>query len=115
MIRKFGILNGEKYLSLGILQNCLVFIPAKKYIRYFSGTTRIDSWKCNGRSEKSIENITKSDGNFAPTFVYHHLLLDMNFNGHCLIRSNVSLHKKNNKSIYFLHTIKKFKHRFYFI
>ena len=39
----------------------LVFIPAKKYNKYFSGTTRIDWWKSNGMSEKNIENITKSD------------------------------------------------------
>ena len=40
-------------------QNYLVFIPAKKYIKYFNGTTQICSWKSNGMSEKSIENITK--------------------------------------------------------
>ena len=30
-------------------------------------------------SEESIENITKSDSNFAPTFVNHHLFPDPNF------------------------------------
>ena len=35
-------------------------------------------------SEENIENITKSDSNFAPTFVHYHLLPDMTFNGHCL-------------------------------
>ena len=45
-------------------------------------------------SEKSIENITKSDSNFAPTFADHHLLPEMNFNGHCLIKSNNSNPKK---------------------
>ena len=45
-------------------------------------------------SEKSIENITKSDSNFAPTFVDHHLLPDINFNGHCLIKKNISIPKK---------------------
>ena len=50
----------------------------------FSGTNRIESWKFNGISEESIENITKSGSNFAPTFVDHHLLPNMNFNGHCL-------------------------------
>ena len=79
---KFSILNGAKYFSLGIFQNYLVFIPAKKYIKYFSGTTRIGSWKSNGMSEESIENITKSVTNFAPTFVDHYLLPDMNFNVH---------------------------------
>ena len=44
-------------------------------------------------SEKNIENITKSDINFVPTFVDHHLLPDINFNGHCLI-NNISIPKK---------------------
>ena len=38
-------------------------------------------------SEENIENITKSDINYAPTFVDHHLLPDINFNGHCLINN----------------------------
>ena len=81
MINKFSILNEEKYFSSGIFQNHLVFIPAKKYIKYFTGTTWIESWKPNGMSKESIENITKSGINFAPTFVDHHLLHNMNFNG----------------------------------
>ena len=93
MINKFRILNGAKYFPLGIYQNYLEFIPAKKYIKYFSGTTRIDSWKSNGMSEENIENISKSDSNFAPIFVDHHVLLDINFNGHCLIK-NIYLPKK---------------------
>ena len=44
-------------------------------------------------SEESIENITKSDSNFAPTFVDHHLLPDMNFNENSLIK-NISIPKK---------------------
>ena len=71
-----------------------MFIPAKKYIKYFRSTTRIESWKSNGISEESMENITKSEGNFTPTFVDHHLLPDMNFNGHCLIRNNISIPNK---------------------
>ena len=71
-----------------------MFVLAKKYIRYFSGTTWIDSWKSSGMSEEDMENITKSDSNFAPTFVNHHLLLDINFNGHCLIKNNISIPKK---------------------
>ena len=69
-----------------MFQNHLVFIPAKTYIKYFSSTTQIDSWKSNGMSEENGKNITKSDCNFAPTFVDHHLLKDVNFNGHCLIK-----------------------------
>ena len=64
----------------------------KKYIKYFSGTTQIDSWKSNGMSEENIENITKSDSNFAPTFV-NHVLPGINFNGHCLI-NHISIPKK---------------------
>ena len=44
--------------------------------------------------EESIEKITKSDSNFAPTFVDHHVLSDINFNGHCLINNNISISKK---------------------
>ena len=90
-------INGANYFSSGIFQNYLVFIPAKKYIKYFSGTTGIDSWKSNGISEENIENITKSGSNFAPTFVDHHILPDINFNGNCLI-NNISI-PKNTKSV----------------
>ena len=44
-------------------------------------------------SEKSTENLTKSDSNFAPTFVDHRFLPDINFNGHCLIK-NISVPEK---------------------
>ena len=37
-------------------------------------------------SEENIENITKSERNFAPTFDDHHLSPEMNFNGYCLIK-----------------------------
>ena len=119
LINKFSILNGAKYFSSGIFQNYLVFIPAKKYIKYFSDTTRIELWKANEISDENIENIeniTKSVSNFVPTFVDHHLLPDITFNGHCLINNNISIPKKSNKSICFLHTnsmFKKFKHRLY--
>ena len=44
--------------------------------------------------KESIEKITKSDGNFAPTFVDHHSLPDINSNGHCLTKNNISIPKK---------------------
>ena len=94
MINKFSILNGAKYFSSGIFQNYLVFTPTKKYIKSFSGTTRINTWKSNKMSEENIENITKSDNNLAPAFVDHHLLPDISFNGHCLIKNNISVPKK---------------------
>ena len=84
----------QNIFSLAIFQNYVVFISTKKSITYLSGTTRIESWKYNGMSEESIENITKSGSNFVPTFVDHHLLPAMTFNGHCLIKSNISVLKK---------------------
>ena len=41
LINKLSILKGGKHFSSGMFQNCLAFIPAKKYIKYFNGTTRI--------------------------------------------------------------------------
>ena len=72
-----------------IFQNYLVFIPAIKCIKCFYGTTQIYSWKSNTMSEESIKKITKSDGNFAPTFVDHHSLPDIHFNGLRLIKNNI--------------------------
>ena len=45
-------------------------------------------------SEESIENITKSDDNFAPTFLDHPVLPEISFNEHCLIKNNISIPKK---------------------
>ena len=45
-------------------------------------------------SEGNIENKAKSDSNFPATFVDHHLLPDINFNGQCLIKNNISIPKK---------------------
>ena len=94
MIDKFSILNGAKYFCSGIFQNYLVFIPANKDIKYFTGTTGIESRKSNGMPGENIENITKSDSNFEPTFVNHDLLPDINFNGQCLIKNNISVPQK---------------------
>ena len=43
--------------------------------------------------KKILKNIAKSDSNFAPTFVDHHILPDINFNGHCLIKNEFSIPK----------------------
>ena len=45
-------------------------------------------------SEESIEKITKSNGNFAPNFVDHHVLPNINFNEYCFIKKNISIPKK---------------------
>ena len=59
-------------------------------------------------SEEIIENIAKSDSSFAPTFVDHHSLPDINFNRHCLIKNNIFIPKNvinflRELLIYFLH------------
>ena len=93
MINRFSILHGTKYFSSGIFQNYLLFIPAKNYIKYFSGATGIESWKSYKMSEKNIENITNLDSNFAPTFADHHVLQDINVHRHYLI-DNIYIPKK---------------------
>ena len=82
------------FLQEYFFQSSLVFLSTKKYIKYFRSTIRINFWKSNALSEESVENITKSDSNFAPTSVNHHLLPDIYFNGLCLINNNISIPKK---------------------
>ena len=94
LIDKFSTHNGPKYFSSGIFPSYLGFIPAAKYIKYFTGTTCIEFCKSNGMSEERIENITKSDSNFAPTLVDYHVLPDINFNGYDLIKNNICIPKK---------------------
>ena len=59
LINNFSILNGAKYFFFVIFRNYFVFIPTKKHIKNFNGTTWIDSWKSNEFSKENIENITK--------------------------------------------------------
>ena len=47
-INGYKILHGGKYFSSGIFQTYLEFLPAKKYIKIFSGTTGINFYKSNG-------------------------------------------------------------------
>ena len=91
LINEFTILNGAKYLSSGIFQTYLVFVPAKKYIKYFNRTARIGSWKSNGMSEKDIENMIKSDSHFAPIFVDHHVLPYIDLNEHCKYNKYINI------------------------
>ena len=75
------------------MQNYFIFIPAKKYIKCFSGSNDIYSWKSNGMSEKSIENINKIDYTFAPTLVSYPLPY-VKFDNYCLINNNIFIPKK---------------------
>ena len=45
-------------------------------------------------SEESIGNIAKSGSSFAPTFVDHHVLADINFDRHCLVKKNIFIPEK---------------------
>ena len=78
----------------GIFQIYLVFISAEKYIEYFKGTIRLYLCKSSGISEENIENITRSDSRFDPTFFNHYILPEVNFNGHCLMNKKISIPKK---------------------
>ena len=89
LISEYNVFNGAKYTSSEIFQNCLVFIADKKYIKYFNGTNQIYSWKSNGVSEESIENITKTCALYLTAFLVQSFL-----NGHSLINDNNSIHKK---------------------
>ena len=42
LINGYQMPNGTKYFYLGIFHNYLVFIPAKKFIKYFSANTQIN-------------------------------------------------------------------------
>ena len=84
----------SKIFSFWIFQKYLVFIPAKKHIKCFSGTTRLESRKSDGMTQENIESINKSDSNFVPIFVDYYLLPDMYFNGYCLVKNNISIFKK---------------------
>ena len=75
-------------------------MPIKRFIKYFSGTTQINLQKFNRMSEENVENITKSDNNFGPAFVDHHLLPNINLKGNCLM-DNISIPKKINLYIPF--------------
>ena len=45
-------------------------------------------------TEENIQNIAKSDSNFTSTFVDHHILQEIIFNGHCLMKNNIFIPKK---------------------
>ena len=45
-------------------------------------------------SEESIENITTSNSFFAPFFLNHYILPDINLNGHSLLNNNISIPEK---------------------
>ena len=64
----------EKIIFFRNISKLLGIYTGYKIHYLFFGTAWIESWKSNGMSEESIENIIKSaDSNFAPNFVDHDL------------------------------------------
>ena len=87
----------EKNIFSEIFQHYLVFIPAKNIINILKellGQITTNLIEC----AKIIENITKSDSNFAPTFADYQVISDIIF----------FTYLRNISSM-----LKKFKHRFY--
>ena len=71
-----------------------MFTTAKRYIKYFGGTTRSDSRKSNRVSEENIKKYKSVREEFCTNFCYHHILLHINFNRGCLTKSTISVPKK---------------------
>ena len=95
MKNKYSILLKEaKYLYSGILQNYLVFIPAKNTLNISVTLLRLICGNLMECQKKIMKNVTKLDSHFAPAFVDHHLLPDINFNGQCFINNNICIPKK---------------------
>ena len=89
LINGYKILNGARFLSWGARQNHLIYFSCKKYFGFFtSNTSKVLSRKSIGLSEKSIENITISDRNFAPTLMNYQPLSDIKFIFISLINNN---------------------------
>ena len=57
-------------------------------MRLFTNTSKVLSWKSKVLSVKSVENITTTDDDFAPTLINYYPLPDIKFNGHCLMNNS---------------------------
>ena len=72
LINGCKILNGVRYISLGTLQNLLMYFSYKKCFWFFTNTFKVLSWKTVGLSEEGIENVSTSDSNLGPTLIIFH-------------------------------------------
>ena len=68
LINKYKILNIANYLSLGILQNYLILIPARKYFRFLVVNQKFVLENLMECHKKTIQSITT---------------IDQKFDGHC--------------------------------
>ena len=55
------------------------------------------------QKKELIENIATLDSKYAPIFVNHHVLPDINLNGHCLINNTYIPKKVVNTYIFLTH------------
>ena len=67
-----------------LFQNYLTFISANTYVKFLSGSQKINSWKSKGMSEESIKNSAGSKDTFAPYLIDYCPLPDAPFGGNCL-------------------------------
>ena len=74
-------------------QNYLTFISANKYVTFFSGSQKINSWKSKGISEESIKNSVGSKDTFAPYLIDYCPLPEAPFSGNCLRESSISANR----------------------
>ena len=74
MLNGYKILIGARYFSPEALQNYLIYILYKRYFRFFSNIAKALWWKSIELLEKSFENITTSDSNFASTLINYYPL-----------------------------------------
>ena len=87
LINKYKIVNGAKYLPLGILQTFLVFISANFLVapqKFFHGNLR-------QYQKKVLEILLEQTQNLAPTLINSDPLGNIEFNGQCLVNSNISV------------------------
>ena len=78
---KFSIINGAKYFSLEIFQNYLVFIPAKRLHIFMLQPEFIHGNLMECQKKQHL-------------LIIIHSLPNINFDGHCLIKNNILIHKK---------------------
>ena len=79
LIDKFSVLNGAKYFSLRIFKIYVVFIPAKKYIKYFIGTTRIEL----------VLKIWLNEATIFINFLNWYIFLSWNYILSCELKTNI--------------------------
>ena len=77
-----------RFLREQSFQNHSVYFSHKKYVKFFTNTSKVLPWKSIGLSEENIANIAISNSNFPPTLINYYPLPDIQFNKNCLINND---------------------------